>query len=74
MENFKTFQTKLNELRKEKKLSYMKLGKQIKVSQMAIMRWEHGENEPTLTNICQLCDYFEVTPNYLLGYTDNPNG
>jgi len=64
----------INQLIKKNNLSNLKVAKAINVSSTAIHKWRNGLSEPTLTNICQLCDYFEVTPNYLLGYTDNPKG
>lgn len=36
-------------------------------------RYERGEQNPTLPILILLADYFEVSIDYLVGRTDNPN-
>lgn len=61
---------RLKELRTEKNLSLDALGKCIGVSDTAVMKWEQNKSEPTAVNIKQLCTYFEVSADYLLGLKD----
>lgn len=35
-----------------------------------ISRWENDINNPTIENAKYLCDYFDVSVDYLLGLTD----
>ena len=60
-------QTRLKELRLEQRLSQQALGKAIGVSQKAIDYWERGVNEPKASYIVLLCDFFDVSADYLLG-------
>ncbi len=64
------FCIRLKELRQEKNLSQLALAKQIGASQKAIDFWEKGINEPKLTYIINLANYFGITTDYLLGLED----
>ena len=64
------FCIRLKELRQEKNLSQLALAKQIGASQKAIDFWEKGINEPKLTYIINLANYFGITIDYLLGLED----
>ena len=46
------------------------LAKAIDVSFSTISRWENGEITPTITYLILLCDYFDVSADYLLGRID----
>ena len=52
---------KIKELRIEKRLSQMQLGKAINVSQKAIDYWERSVNEPKVSYIIALVKYFDIT-------------
>lgn len=66
----KLFCERLKELRIDKKLSAVALGKALGVSDTTILRWENGTMSPSIDSIILICQYFGVTPNYLLGYED----
>lgn len=57
---------RIKELRIERNLSQLNLAKQIGVSQKAIDYWERGINEPKACYIVLLCDFFEVSADYIL--------
>lgn len=57
---------RIKELRKEKNLSQKALAKAIGVSQKAIDYWEREINEPKAGYIVLMCDYFNVSADYLL--------
>lgn len=65
------FGDKLKKLRKEKNLSQEGLGSILNVSKMTISNWETNFTEPSLENINELAKYFDVTPNYLLGFAND---
>lgn len=52
---------KIKELRLEKGLSQLKLGKMIGVSQKAIDYWERNINEPKASYIISLVKVFDVS-------------
>lgn len=66
------FQTRLRELRKNKKVNQTTLGKEIGVTLKQVQRYESGENEPTLSILRKLSDYFDVSIDYLTGKSDDP--
>ena len=52
---------KIKELRLEKGLSQMQLGKAVSASQKAIDYWERGVNEPKASYIIALVKFFEIS-------------
>ena len=56
-----TIGNKIKELRLEKGLSQLSLGKLIGVSQKAIDYWERNVNEPKASYIIALVNTFEIT-------------
>lgn len=61
------FSEQLKELRDEKGISQSKLAKEIGVTQKAIDFWEKAINEPKASYIIELCKFFEVSSDFLLG-------
>lgn len=72
MGNFveKVFAEKLRELRTEKNLSTVALGKELNVSNSTICRWEKCEIIPTITHLYNIAMFFCVSTDYLLGLED----
>ena len=66
----KVFCERLKELRLEKGLSTIELGKAIKVSYTSIMRWEKEERIPSIEQLKALAIFFNVSSDYLLGLED----
>ena len=64
------FQERLKELRLIKGISQKELGQIIGATYSAVSYWETGINEPKLSYIIALCNYFEVSADYLLGLSD----
>lgn len=64
------FGQRLKELRIEKGLSTMALGKIIEASDMAINRWENNKTDTTSDNLVKFAKYFEVSTDYLLCLED----
>lgn len=63
---------RLKELRKRQKMSQLKLSLELNMSQNTISRYETGEREPGLAELILIADYFNVSIDYLLCRTDNP--
>ncbi|MBE6806665.1 MAG: helix-turn-helix transcriptional regulator [Ruminococcaceae bacterium] len=64
---------RLRELRKARGISQLKLAMDLNTNQNTISRYETGEREPGIAELITLADYFDVSIDYLLERTDNPN-
>ena len=64
---------RLRELRNSKGISQLKLAMALNTTQNTISRYETGEREPGIEELIRLADYFQVSVDYLLERTDNPN-
>ncbi len=63
---------KLRELRKERRISQLKLAMDLGMNQNSISRYETGERQADYETLIAFADYFKVSIDYLLGRTDNP--
>ncbi len=63
---------KLREIRKKHGISQLKLALELNTSQNTISRYETGEREPGIAELIKIADYFNVSIDYLVGRTDNP--
>ncbi|MBQ9942549.1 MAG: helix-turn-helix transcriptional regulator [Christensenellaceae bacterium] len=64
---------RLRELRKEKGISQLKLALDLNINQNTISRYESGLREADYQTLIKIADYFNVSIDYLLRRTDNPN-
>lgn len=64
---------RLKELRKQKNVSQLKLAMDLQLNQNAISRYETGRREADYATLIKIADYFDVSIDYLLERTDNPN-
>lgn len=64
---------RIKELRLKKGLSQKKLAEQLNTNQQRIANYENCIREPNYEMLLKICDFFKVSPNYLLGYYDNSN-
>ena len=74
MYNDKSFAQILSELRRSSGLSQRKAAADLKISQALLSHYENGAREPGLNFVCRACDYYNVTADYLLGRSPNPDG
>ena len=63
---------RLKLLRKQKKISQLKLAMDLGMNQNSISRYENLEREADYATLIRFADYFNVSIDYLLGRTDNP--
>lgn len=63
---------KLKELRKQKGISQLKLAMDLNLNQNSISRYENGQREADYKTLIAFADYFNVSVDYMLGRTDNP--
>ena len=64
---------RLKLLRKQKHMSQLSLAMKLNTTQMSISRYETGKREPDLKTLILIADFFDVSIDYLLERTDNPN-
>ncbi len=61
---------RIKELRKRKHLFQANLAEIVGVKQSTISGWEKGSFNPNEPQLLKLCEFFNCTPDYLMGYTD----
>ena len=57
---------KIRELRRERGLTQIELGKLINISASTIALWETGKREPDIKKLKEIANIFNVTTDYLL--------
>ena len=62
--------TRIKELRREKRMSQVRLSVELGVSQEAISAYESGRSSPSIANLLQLSKLFHVSCDYILGISD----
>ena len=68
-----TFAETLKDLREEQGITQTLLAAYCKVSTQCISSLEKGTRNPTGTTLISLANYFDVSVDYLLGRTEDPN-
>ena len=63
---------RLKSLRQKKGISQLKLAMDLNMNQNSISRYETGEREADYATLILFADYFDVSLDYLLERTDNP--
>ena len=64
---------RLKEIRKLKGISQLKLAIELNTNKNTISRYETGEREPSINELIKIADYFNISVDYLLERTNNPN-
>jgi len=64
------FSERLKKLRLNAELSIRNLSKILGVSHVTYLHWEQAKTEPNIDMILTICDFFNVSPSYMLGRED----
>lgn len=64
---------RLKYLREKRGISQLKLAMDLDMNQNSISRYETGAREADYKSLIKFADYFNVSIDYLLERTDNPN-
>ena len=67
-----SFSERIKELRRKHGMTQDALGKIIGVTRDSIYTYEKGINYPEVRNLIILADHFDVSIDYLVGRTDDP--
>jgi transcriptional regulator with XRE-family HTH domain len=66
------FGDRLKQLRINKNIMQKDMAQYLEIETISYQRYEYGDREPKFDKLIKLCDYFNVSADYLLGRTDNP--
>lgn len=66
------FSMRLKNLRVERNLTQKQVYEAIGLSSLGYQRYEYGQREPAFQKLLALADFFNVSIDYLVGRTDNP--
>lgn len=66
-----TFGEKIRLLREELEINQTELGKAVNMTQRKISYIENNQYEPSMDDIKALCRFFNVSADYLLGFSKN---
>ena len=62
---------RIKELRTQRKISQLKLAKELNVHQTAVSQWEQNRTSPDSQLLPEIASYFGVSVDYLLGIDDD---
>lgn len=69
---FDDFSSRLKNLRISNNLTLEQLGKAVGSTRATIGNYENGNKKPSLDMLIKLADYFNVSIDYLIGRTTDP--
>ena len=67
------YNLRLKKLRKANNLTQKQLAELVGASERGIQNYELSQRKPTYDILIAIADYFDVSIDYLVGRTDNPN-
>lgn len=63
---------RLRHLREKRKLSQLELAKKLDMPNQNLSNYERGFRQPDYETLNKIADFFDVTADYLLGRSDDP--
>lgn len=66
MENQKLLAKKIQNFRKEEKVSQQEVADKFGVSEQPISKWESGQGNPAIDNVVKLTEIYNVSADYIL--------
>lgn len=70
--NSMDFSKRIKEIRMREGLTQRELGQRLGLAQQSIASWEMGRSYPDALMLAEISTKFQVSTDYLLGLTDNP--
>lgn len=67
------FGKRLKQLRLDNNLTQEQLGRMLNVTNVGVSKWESNERFPDKDTLIKIANYFDVSTDYLLCRTDNPD-
>lgn len=62
---------RLRQLRSIKGLTQKIVAQSLGISMMAYCHYENGDREPSIEMLIKLCDFYDVSSDYLIGRSDS---
>ena len=66
----KHFTHQLREIRTQNKKSQEDIGNVLGITKQQYQLYESGKREIKVNQIIKLCEYYNISPEYILGFTD----
>lgn len=63
---------RLKDIREDRDLNQENIAKVLKITRQQYQLYESGKREIKLNQIITLCKYYNLSPEYVLGFTDTP--
>jgi transcriptional regulator with XRE-family HTH domain len=67
------FKTRLREIRKSKGLTQVEVASHINLKERQYQNLDAGSSKPSFNSLVALADYFDVSLDYLVGRSDDPD-
>ncbi len=67
------FSIRINQLKVDKNLLQREIADGVGMSLRTYQHYEKGQQEPKMSSLIAIADYFGVSIDYLVGRTDNPS-
>jgi DNA-binding XRE family transcriptional regulator len=61
---------KLRALRFEKEMTISEVASKLNIGTMTLCEYELGHRDPIMSNILKLAEFYDISVNYLFGYTN----
>jgi len=71
-DSMKIFAKRLQELRKSKGLTQRECAEKFNMTANSYQRYEYGTRKPEIEKLMLVADYYDVSLDYLVGRSDNP--
>lgn len=66
------YRRRLREIREDRDLTQAQVAKVIQKSQQGYSHIENGRAELKIEDLIQLCDFYQLSADYVIGRTDDP--
>ncbi len=67
------FSNRLRLIRNQNKKTQKNISDFLQITDRSYQNYEYGLREPNIETLIKLADYFDVSLDYLVGRSDNPN-
>lgn len=63
---------RIRDIREDKDISQVNIAKALGINQRVYSRYETGANELPIRHLITLCKLYNISADYILGFTDEP--
>ncbi len=68
------YRRRIREIREDRDYSQAEIGRLLKKSQQGYSHIENGRAELKIEDLILLCDFYQLSADYVIGRTNDPNG